>query len=243
VLVTSNVKDDVLEILTDRGATYALLSQLLREEVSIDLLERLVADLAGNQAAGDVAGPGYGTLRQFAQRVEHTDLAQVKSELSVEYSRLFLTGRTTGVHPYESVYTSEERLLMQQARDEVLAVYRQEGLAKAKAFKEPEDHLAVEFDFMSLLCEKTSDALADGQTDAALALLDKQQSFLTEHLLVWVPRFCRDLVKAAHSDFYRGVAMVAQEYLNQEAETLAQLAATLRSEQGQVQSEQGQEQS
>jgi TorA maturation chaperone TorD len=221
--LADQVNNEVLEILTDRGATYALLSQLFREEVSAVLLEQLVTDLVDPNSQGDGTGQGYGLLRQFALSVRHRDLDEVRTELSVEFGRLFLTGRDDSVFPYESVYTSQERLLMQRARDEVLAAYRDEGLAKTAAFREPEDHLAVELDFMARLCQKTVDALAEGQIDAALALLDRQRAFLDEHLLVWVPRFSQDLAQAASSDFYRGVAVLTQEHLAQEGATIDEL--------------------
>jgi TorA maturation chaperone TorD len=81
----------------------------------------------------------------------------------------------------------------------------------------------VELDFMARLCQKTVDALAEGQIDAALALLDRQRAFLDEHLLVWVPRFSQDLAQAASSDFYRGVAVLTQEHLAQEGATIDEL--------------------
>jgi TorA maturation chaperone TorD len=50
----------------------------------------------------------------------------------------------SAAYPYESVYTSEKRLMMQDARDEVLAIYRSCHLDKAASWKENEDHIAVE---------------------------------------------------------------------------------------------------
>jgi TorA maturation chaperone TorD len=216
-----------LEILADRGATYALLSQLLREEPSAPFLQGLVNDLATGKEPGAEAGEGYRLLRQFALTVQHASLIQARTELIVEYSRLFLTGRQSGVHPFESVYTSEQGLMMQQARDEVLAAYREEGLVRTDAFNEPEDHLAIELDFMASLCQKTAGELECGRTEAALALLDKQAAFLQEHLLVWVPHFCHDLAQAARSDFYRGVALLVEEHLAQEKATVAEIAGLL----------------
>ena len=42
-------------------------------------------------------------------------------------------------YPFESVYTSEKGLLMQAARDEVLAILRAEQLAEMFAWNEGED--------------------------------------------------------------------------------------------------------
>ena len=51
---------------------------------------------------------------------------------------------------------------MQKARDDVLREYIQQGLDRSENHKEPEDHLAIELEFMSFLCEKTVKALAGG---------------------------------------------------------------------------------
>jgi TorA maturation chaperone TorD len=227
--VEGQVDNEILEVLADRGATYALLSRLFQEEISTDLLQQLVADLTQPGSPDDAAGEGYALLRRFAQEAQHRDLREVWSELSVEYAGLFLTGRKGSIPPFESVYTSEEQLLMQRARDVVLAAYRAENLARTRVLKEPEDHVAVELEFMALLCEKARNALADGQTDAALALLDKQKTFLEEHLLVWVPRLSQDVAEATHSDFYRGLASLTQEHLAQERATINDLCERARS--------------
>jgi TorA maturation chaperone TorD len=215
------------DILADRGSTYTLLSHLLRAEPSAPFLQGLVNDLVAGLEPGDEAGQGYKLLRQFALNAQQADLDPIRSELSVEYSRLFLASRKGRIHPFESVYTSAEGLLMQQARDEVLVAYREQGLARSQDFKEPEDHLAVELDFMASLCQKTADALAEGRTAEALPLLDRQAAFLQKHLLVWVPAFCHDLAQATRSDFYRGVALLLEEYLSQESATVADITAAL----------------
>ena len=216
-------KAEISEILENRCSTYAFLSQMYREEVSSALLSQLVSELATDEAQGDVGGEGHELLRQFALGVRNSDLGQVETELAAEYARLFLIGRKDGVFPYESVYTSEERLLMQEARDEVLLAYRQEGLDKTEAFKEPEDHLALELGFMVYLCQKTVESMERAEEEAAVAYLEKQKDFLQAHLMVWVPQFCQDLAQVTRSDFYRGMAKITQEHLNLEGETIDEL--------------------
>ena len=44
--------------------------------------------------------------------------------------------------------------MMQEARDEVLAVYRSEGLDKLPSWKESEDHIALELEFMAVLGDR-----------------------------------------------------------------------------------------
>lgn len=60
----------------------------------------------------------------------------------------------SAAYPFESVHTSPKRLMMQEARDEVLAVYRSEGLDKLPSWKESEDHIALELEFMAVLGDR-----------------------------------------------------------------------------------------
>jgi anaerobic sulfite reductase subunit A len=126
------------------------------------------------------------------------------------------------------VYTSPERLLMQRARDEVLAMYREEGLDRSDDFKEPEDHIAMEFEFMGYLCQKALESLDTDDAEAAKASLQKQKEFLDKHLLVWVPQFCKDVQKFARTDFYKAIAKITEEHLSYENEAIAELTEAIQ---------------
>lgn len=204
---------ELLTNLESRRLGYVFLSQVYAREVSLDFLRKL----------RDVPQETDGMLKEFAERLKGSDLREVKIELAVEYAALFLNAGRHPVFPFESVYTSEERLLMQEARDEVLSDYRKEGLDKIEGFREPEDHIAIELEFMSYLCQKTIDSIKKGDDEAALAYLKKQKDFLEKHLMVWVPTFCIDLERAAKSDFYRAIAKITKSYIELEKEILENL--------------------
>jgi TorA maturation chaperone TorD len=217
----------MLEILQSRASSYAFLSDAYRQEVSAAFLEGLVNELAGG-AEEEPESEGHRILRDYARRIREADLQQVETDLGAEYIALLLSASANPVFPYESVYTSPERLLMQQARDEVLAEYRQEDLARIVEFRQPEDHIAIELEFMAYLCQKTAEAVEAGNSAAAVTYLRKQKGFLDRHLLVWVPQFCEDLVQAATSDFYRGIARITREHLALEGETIDDLIDSMQ---------------
>lgn len=108
--------------------------------------------------------------------------------------------------PYESVYTSPEHLLMQDARDEVLAAYRAAKVVLVDEACEPEDHLAFELEFMQLLGERAAEALEAGDDGSCANLLEARRAFLEEHLLNWVPDFADDVQRVARTGFYRALA-------------------------------------
>jgi TorA maturation chaperone TorD len=120
--------------------------------------------------------------------------------------------------------------MMQKAYDDVLQEYRRAGVERSGDFKEPEDHIALEMEFMAHLCRKTLESLETGNKTASLEYLEKQNDFLHKHLLAWVPRFCEDLGRAAASGFYKGIAKLTAEMVSAEKETVPELINALQAE-------------
>ena len=133
--------------------------------------------------------------------------------------RAFIGEGTDGksaAYPFESVYTSEQRLRMQEARDEVLAIYRSEGLNRSVDWHDDEDHVALELEFMQYLCEQLAQAVETGDLERADALLATQGGFLNSHLCNWVPLLTDDMRKFAKSNFYKGLASLTEGCLEME---------------------------
>lgn len=218
---------EIAEILTNRATTYAFLSRVMWEEVPSELLTQLLDETAADPEAAEEVGEGYGILARYLEKVQASEIEQVRVDLGAEYIALMLSGRKSGVSPFESVYTSKDHILMADARDQVVALYQAEGLDRVGQFREPEDHLAIELEFMGYLCEQAAEALDRGELELTRSYLEKQGTFLRDHLLVWVPEFAHDLAQKAHSDFYRGIARMMDEFLSQEQETIEELEAAL----------------
>ena len=114
---------------------------------------------------------------------------------------------------------------MQSARDEVLALYRAAGLDKNDDWKEGEDHIALEFEYMQILAGRAADALLRGDRDRAIANLVAQRNFLDDHLLGWAPMLAAEMKKFAKTDFYRGLASMTVGFLECDLELLDDLLA------------------
>jgi TorA maturation chaperone TorD len=213
--------DEVLEVLEGRASIYGFLSAVYGSEIRAEGLAQLREQMSEESEEED--SPGYALLRRFFQQTASDDAGAVETELAADYASLFLSIGRKPVPPYESVFTSAERLLMQRARDEVLAIYREEGLDRSDDFKEPEDHIAIEFEFMGYLCQKALESLDADETEAAKGSLQKQKEFLDKHLLVWVPQFCKDVQKSARTDFYKAIAQITEEHLSYESDAIAEL--------------------
>lgn len=200
------------ELCRRRGETYGLLARFYRSEADAGFIERLRGMRFPATTGNDALDRGYRLVASYLSRPDDGMLL----ELAVDYTRTFIGAGVDGhaaAYPFESVYTSEERLLRQDARDEVLALYRAEGLNKSAAWRDEEDHAGVEMEFLAVLCDRAADALEAGDGDGAAALLRAQHFFLLRHPLRWMLQLAKDMRIFARTDFYRGLAELTDGFL------------------------------
>lgn len=210
---------EIIELTRNRGFTYGLLARLFREEVSPELLEQLRRK-SGSLFNSKAAGEGQHTLTRFLRAMETLEPDQIIIDLASDFAGLFLNAGDHPAHPYESVYASPERLLMQEARDQVRQAYADAGLGRSEKWHEPEDHISMEMEFMSHLCFRTSAAIEKEDFESAHLHNQAQLNFLEQHLLLWVPQFCGDLIGNATTDFYRALGFLVRDFLRFERETV-----------------------
>jgi TorA maturation chaperone TorD len=218
----------LLDLLESRHSIYSFLARIYEREVTVDFLKECSAkDSPLQQMAGiedleeGELKKGFEELGSYVRTLANRDLAQAKLELDVEYANLFL-GMVIKTHPSESAYSSEH-LIMGKLRDEVLFEYRKEGVDKIEKFKEPEDHIAIELQFMAYLCRKTTEAAQQQKWDLARTRLEAQKAFLNKHLLSWTPKLTKDILDESNVDFYRGAARITSGFLEIETDSLDEL--------------------
>ena len=150
------------------------------------------------------------------------------TELARDFSGTFIgSGKDaySAAYPFASVYTNPKRLTMSDARDEVLMLYRAAGLEKLESEKESEDHLSYELEFMTILIDRTIEALQKDDEELAVSYLLQQRNFLEDHLLRWYPMMAEDIAKFARTAFYRGVGLITLGFLESDGEFLRDLLA------------------
>lgn len=223
-----------LAVLCDqRASQYGLLARLYRVEVDRELLDELCGMRFPAQTGNDDIDRGYRLISTYLG-AGHVDTL---TELAVDYVRVFLgNGNDTysAAFPFESVYTSEKRLTMQDARDEVLAIYRANGVGKQESWHEAEDHIACELEFMQVLATRTAQALragdeaqaGEGETaeERVANLLATQRDFLEKHLARWTPMLTADMRTFARTDFYQGLSWLTDGMLATDAALLSEAA-------------------
>lgn len=218
---------ELIEVLKQRSATYMLLSRLYRQEIDQELLDEMHAMLYPAEDVDSDLYTGYLFIATYLSNLWSDSL----NELKIDFARCFLGQGVDGhsaAYPYESVYTSEKRLMMQAARDEVLAIYRAYGIEKTSAWKEEEDHLSLELEFERILGDKTLEAFLNDDPAKARELLAVQLGFLEDHLLAWVPLLIADMKNFAQTKMYLGLAYLTEGFLRIDHRFLEDVLSDLR---------------
>ncbi|MEQ2958077.1 TorD/DmsD family molecular chaperone [Slackia piriformis] len=210
-----------------RAAVYGLLARLYRAEIDEELLEELHARRYPVHSGDKSTDEGYYRIAKYlSNRWDNT-----LTELAIDYVRCFVghgNDAYAAAYPFESVYMSPKRLLMQPARDEVLAIYRSVGLEKRDDWTEGEDHISVELEFLQILCQRAARAFENGDEAAALNLLQVQKNFIEDHLAKWVPLFLKDVKRLSKTDFYSGLASLSNGFLRQDHAMLKEVLSDVR---------------
>lgn len=213
---------ELVDFMTRRARTYGLLARIFRVEVDGKFLEELRRLKFPTSTGNEHADYGYRTMYNYLKGTWEDTLL----DLARDYARTFIGHGNNGrsaAYPFESVHTSEKRLLMQDARDEVLAMYRENLLKKGHEWNDCEDHIALELEFMQVMCERTAETLKKGDEDGAIELLKTQRAFVGQHLANWVPMFVSDIKYFAQTDLYIGAGEVLLGFIQEEVETLDDL--------------------
>ncbi len=125
-----------------------------------------------------------------------------------EYTRLFIGPYKLPCPPWESVYASPKRLMMQESADEVRRIYDELGLTVDDPGVMP-DHIGAELNFLALLFHGMHE---EGENEAHY--INLAERLVNEHLLQWVPQFARDMEDASDMLFYKTLARTTRKLLD-----------------------------
>ena len=195
------MKEETLEWLAARSYTYLLFQRLLGTEPSAELFEAIEVTVA-QEAFALVFGEGSAALQQSETMIHHIQTARdsVASWRS-EYRRLFEGPAELPAPPWESVYTSNKRLLMQPTTLDVRNAYRAHG-------------------FIPECYPRAQEAYDQGDKEYCQKLLESSHTFIADHVGIWVNDFAQDVATKGHSDYYEGVTHTLAAFIAADAKAL-----------------------
>lgn len=135
--------------------------------------------------------------------------------LKVDFSKLFVGPYKLSAAPYGSVYLESERKMMGDSTQDARNRYREAGLDTAKTFKDAPDHISAELEFMYYLIFKEIEAFASSDIEEAIDFIQKQKSFLEDHLMAWVPAFAETIIEFSENPFYTNLANATTAFLEE----------------------------
>lgn len=212
---------ELIELMNMRARTYGMLARLFREEVDLEEIRELQGARYPTATGNADIDAGYHSLYEYLSTAWEDSV----TELAIDYVRTFIGHGVNGysaAYPFESVYTSERRLLMQEARAEVLATLRENKL-KAGAWNEGEDHIGLEMEFMQRMSLRAAADLEAGDEASATEKIETQRTFLKNHLANWVPMLVADMQRFSQTKFYQGLGRLALGWVREDEAVLDEL--------------------
>lgn len=205
------MEDKRSEMNSLRVQYYNFLSRIFEKETDTTLIGALKEMNYPTGTGSILMDEGYEGLKAFFAE----DIKNIEDELAADYARVFLAaGQAKGnaAFPYESVYTSKEKIMMQEAWVDMAGRFAEKGIAISGTNADvKEDHIAAELKFMAYLCEHASAA--------------EQEEFLSAHLNGWVDEFAASVEKYAGLGFYKAAAKLLLGFLEMDREFAAAAGA------------------
>ena len=212
---------ELAALMKSRAHVYDLIAHIFETEVD-EAFACELSDAFEFESDDEALRASMEALRSAVRDADESAIEQ----LAVVFDRMFFgMGPRTAqkAFPYESVYTSDRGIMMQEAYSQVTSLYRSLSLRKDEKFTEPEDHLSVECAFMSIMARTAAEALENGDEKTATRAVEQQHAFLNEHLLNWTPRFCADLRKGTEGGFYYHAADFSERFFAIDADMLGEM--------------------
>ena len=194
---------------------FGLAGTLLYHEPTSVILDQLISkrEVLEDPALQAMAPEGAPALSQALTALSANDASPLRQLLLQEYAALFIQRTVSKVYPWESVYTTHDHTLFGESELEVKALYREFGITFGASTNEPQDHIGLEFLFLSHISEKGILALEQEDRAKAERLQAVQASFLSEHILVFANDFLAALESKAETDYYKAVCSFTRDTL------------------------------
>lgn len=203
-------KAEFKQLMWNRRNLYHFFARFFQEEIDEEFYECLKNVEFPLDRKENALTEFQDALQRLNEYFEY-DAGESLDDLAADYAKTFLgAGNAQGesAFPYESVYTSPKKVMMQEAWNQVCEIYDAKGIERNTDGNDLlEDHISMEMEFMAYLCEETS------QYTETLSGLEEQREFLNRHLLNWAPDFCLDIKYHADTEFYRMVGQLTTGFL------------------------------
>jgi TorA maturation chaperone TorD len=160
---------------------------------------------------------GAAQIRDYRLWMEQNLAETIINELAVDRTRIMRgTGPKDLKPPHEGCYKMDGDL--GSAAIQVKCFYRTAGLMPDTTVCESPDYLCIQLDFMKHLCHREQRLRSSNQDVTENVAC--QEDFLKKHLGSWVGDYCEQVQKHALTDFYRGFALILNDFITRDMKYL-----------------------
>ncbi|EOX3120645.1 molecular chaperone TorD [Vibrio cholerae] len=147
------------------------------------------------------------------------DRQDAQLELAADFCDLFLKSDRDSALPYASVY-ADQGLLNGKTAQQMRELLSAHGVKVEQNLNEPEDHLAIQLDFLAHLAISANQIEHSAQLSLAL---QAQSDFISQHLLTWLPAFAERCTQFDAFGLYSAAARLALAFIQQDKHCLDEL--------------------
>nr|WP_275411170.1 molecular chaperone TorD family protein [Bacillus sp. B15-48] len=172
-------------------------------------------------------------MADFFEEMKTKDLEALAIREKEAYLATFNVLNETGripAPPWESVYTTNDQSMF---GDSVYQIRRQLegfGLEFINKNSEPEDHIAIELEFMMYLNRYTLTALQDENEGNYAKGIYTQYWLHKDHFHRWIHSFTKNIVSANTTSFYKGIAQLLRSFVDEDYEYIKSIKEGLDNE-------------
>ena len=217
-----NYLNDLYKIFKGSEVVYQFISRSYFEPVSDtyfqmlnDLKECLIMLKSDSNTLLNNGIEGISNVISERNCIEYNKLAAYDTEILMEYTSLFCLG-SVAIPMSQSVYTSQNNLEMQEARDDMLKLFSIEKINPRKLYNEPEDHIGFETYLMALYNNIGAELVEQKDYLSLEILVDKQLYVHNKHFSKWIKKFTANIHNSPIKKiYYNKLAEFTEGYINE----------------------------
>lgn len=211
---TQEAISNYLEI---RLVAYDILRRTFLEEPKkdfVNMLQKGYLDSFPFINESDTIKEGVNIVSSFFQNYHVDDIFET---LHWDYTRMFIGPYQLEAPLWASSYLNKDQLLFQTETMMVRQLYAKYFLEQYSIWREPDDHLGLELDFLYQLNLLLMEKIEEKEKEE---IIRDQIDFLDNHLLLWVPQLRIKVEESAKLEFYRGTVKILHGFLEMDSAVL-----------------------
>jgi DMSO reductase family type II enzyme chaperone len=146
------------------------------------------------------------------------EAATEPAELQGTFNSLFGHAVRGRCPPYELEYGGSEIIQQASGLADIAGFYSAFGMEISPDADDRPDHVAIESEFMSVLCAKEAHAIENSEADHLDIGVKAQRDFLKDHLACWLPAYAHRVEQADPDGFYGALARFASAFVAAECD-------------------------